>query len=393
MEFAIWTYPWDVLDEGPGRVADRLNEIGVSEINLATNYHTVQTFLPHNPERRTFFTRASSYFQPDDRYGRLEPDPQPEMEGGGDSDENGDGGDWVEEIAAGLPEDVGLTSWTVGCHNSVLGKRNPDLAIENAHGDDLIFGLCPSQPAVQAYLVNLVGDLADRGHFDRIELETFDYFYGTGFGWHHQKIHADLGPLGEFLFGLCFCEECRANAADAGVNVDDARETVRETVDAVVAGEVDPDHPEGWLDDHPTVADYAAVREKTLAGVFDQLTDVAGDAELGYYAAAPEPGRSWMVGADLAALGEHVDYFVAPVYLSSREEVLEGYRTVRENAPDIPLHAGILPGHPAVDDEGTVVEIVDGLAEADVPRVSLYNYGLLPDHALDWIGTATEGHR
>ena len=390
MDFAIWTYPWDVLDEGPGRVADRLDGIGVSEINLATNYHTVQTFLPHNSERRTFFTRASSYFRPDDRYGRLEPILQPEMEGGGGT---GDGGDWVEEIAADLSDEVGLTSWTVGCHNSVLGTRHPDLAIENAHGDDLVFGLCPSQPEVQAYLVNLVGDLTDRDHFDRIELETFDYFYGTGFGWHHQKIHADLGSLGEFLFGLCFCAECRENATEAGVDADRARETVRETVDAIVAREVDPGDPEGWLDEHPVVAEYTQVREETLAGVFGRLADASGNTELGYYAAAPEPGRSWMVGADLEALGEHVDYFVAPVYLSSREAVLEGYRTVEENAPDIPLHAGILPGHPAVDDEETVVDIVDGLAGVDVPRVSFYNYGLLPEHALDWIGTATDGHR
>ena len=389
MDFAIWTYPWDVLDEGSDGVADRLGGIGVSEINLATNYHTVQTFLPHNPERRTFFTRASSYLQPDDRYGRLEPVPQPEME----RDDVDTERDWVEEIAAGLPEDVGLTSWTVGCHNSVLGSRNPDLAIENAHGDELIFGLCPSQPAVQAYLVNLVGDLADRGHFDRIELETFDYFYGTGFGWHHQKIHADLGSLGEFLFGLCFCEECRENAADAGVDVEEARETVREAVDAIVAGKVDPGDPEGWLDEHPTVAAYADVRKETLAGVFDQLADAAGDAELGYYAAAPEPGRSWMVGADLEALGEHVDYFVAPVYRGSREAVLDGYRTVQENVSNIPLHAGVLPGHPAVEDEETVVDIVDGLADAGVPRVSFYNYGLLPEHALDWIGAATAEYR
>ena len=388
MEFALWTYPWDVVDEGPERVAERMRGLGVSEINLATNYHATQAFLPHNPERRTFFALACCFFVPDDRYGRIFPERHPAMQNPSGEDHN-----WVEEIAAGLPDEMGLSSWTVGCHNSLLGSRNPDLAIENAHGDDLLFGLCPSQPAVQKYMVSLVGDLADQGHFDRLELETFDYFYGTGFGWHHQKIHAELGPLGEFLFGLCFCDECRANAADEGVDVEAARETVRETVDAVTAGEVDPDDPEGWLDEHPTVAAYAEVREGTLAGVFDELADAAGDTELGYYVGAPEPGRSWMVGADLQTLGEHVDYFVAPLYRGSREAVLEGYRTVEENAPDVPLHAGVLPGHPAVDDEETVVEIVDGLAEADVPRVSFYNYGLLPEHALDWIEAATDEYR
>ena len=84
-------------------------------------------------------------------------------------------------------------------------------------GDRLVFGLCPSKPAVQRYLTALVANLDRRTQFDRIDLEQFDYFCGTGFGWHHQKIHVALGDLGEFLFGLCFCEACRANAADASI--------------------------------------------------------------------------------------------------------------------------------------------------------------------------------
>ncbi len=382
MEFAAWTYPWDAVDETPANVADRLRDVGITELNLATNYHTVQAFLPHNPRRRTLFAEPSSYFRPDDRYGRLEPVPYPEMED-----------DWVETVAAELPDEMALTSWTVGAHNSRLGEANRDCCLETAHGDDLVFGLCPSTPAVADYLVNVVGDLADRGHFGSIELETFDYFYGTGFGWHHQKIHVDLGVLGEFLFGLCFCADCRSKAREAGVDVERARRTVRETVDAVVDGAVDADDPDGWLDNHPTVASYAAVRERTLGALFERLADAAGDVDLGYYAGMPEPGASWMVGADLERLADHVDYYVAPVYRGSREGVLAGYETVTESAGDVPVHAGLLPGHPHIDDEETVVDIVDGLDAAGAERVAFYNYGLLPDHALEWVGAATTGYR
>lgn len=80
MEFALWAYPWDLLDEGVESVAERFADIGVGEINLATNYHSVQPFLPHNPERKTFFAHASSYFHPDeDRYGQLSPVPNERM--------------------------------------------------------------------------------------------------------------------------------------------------------------------------------------------------------------------------------------------------------------------------------------------------------------------------
>lgn len=62
MEFATWAYPWDLIDEGIETGANRLVEMGITEINLATNYHTVQTFNPHNPKRKTFFARANAYF-------------------------------------------------------------------------------------------------------------------------------------------------------------------------------------------------------------------------------------------------------------------------------------------------------------------------------------------
>lgn len=378
MEFAIWGYPWDVRDEGPKHVADRLREIGVGELNVATNYHAVQAFAPHNPERRTHFAHASSYFKPDGRYGRLEPTPYGGMDG-----------DWIEDIADGL-SDLTLTSWTVGCHNSRLGMEHSDVVIESPYGDDLVFGLCPTNPVVKEYLVALVGDLADREQFDRIELETFDYFYGTGFGWHHQKIHARLGTLGEFLFGLCFCDHCRATAADAGIDVERARETAVRSLDDIVSGRIPHKlSPGQWLRSHPTVADYADVREDTLVGLYSEIADAAGDTPLGYYAGMPDPGQEWLAGVDLNRLADHLDYYCVPAYESSREAVLEAYQTVDELTPDIPLHAGVLPGHPAVHNEATVVDIVDGLRSIGVPRVSFYNYGLLPDRSLDWIKSAT----
>jgi hypothetical protein len=377
MEFAIWTYPWDVRDEGAEQVSSRLREIGIGEVNLATNYHAVQAFAPHNPERRTHFAHASSYFRPDDRYGRLEPTPYEGMDG-----------NWVADVADGL-SDLTLTSWTVGCHNSRLGMAHPDVTIESPHGDDLVFGLCPSNPAVREYLVALVGDLADRDEFDQIELETFDYFYGTGFGWHHQKIHARLGTIGEFLLGLCFCEDCRTRTADAGIDVQRARDTAAETLDNVVAGRLPHDlAPEQWLREHPGVADYVAARADALVDLYADLADAAGDIPLGYYAGMPEAGREWLVGADLDRLAEHVDYYCLPAYESSREAVLDAYRTVDAFTPDVPLHVGVLPGHPAIHDQATVVDVVDGLRAAGVPRVSFYNYGLLPDRSLEWIGSA-----
>lgn len=387
MQFALWAYPWDLLDEGVELVADRLTEMGIDEVNLATNYHSVQPFLPHNPEQKTFFSRASSYFHPDEsHYGRLSPVPNEEM---GDAD-------WLGMIDDALADtEITLNSWTIGCHNSRLGMGNPDLTLESPYGDSLAFGLCPSQPAVQEFLRGLLADLSERASFERIELETFDYFYGTGFGWHHDKYHVDLGTLGEFLFGLCFCEECRDQATDRGIDIDRARASARDGIDGVIDGELSPKtSPAGWLRSHPELTAYVEARTETLADLYESLrSTVDGDVELGRYAGFFEVEDEWMHGADLDALATHLDFYTVIAYESTRREIVQQVRTADQLTPDVPLHAGILPGHPAIDDSKTVTEAVNGLADAGVERVSFYNYGLLPERNLDWIGTATEPYR
>lgn len=387
MDFAFWAYPWDLLDEGVAPVADRCAELGVDEINLTTNYHSVQPFLPHNPERTTFFAHASSYFHPDeDRYGRLSPVPNEEM---GEAD-------WLDRIASEIADThLSLNSWTIGCHNSRLGMANPDLTLESPFGDPLAFGLCPSKPAVREFLTALLSDLSARAPFDRIELETFDYFYGTGFGWHHDKYHVDVGRLGEFLFGLCFCEDCRANARDAGVDVETARETARDGLRAIIDGDIGPDaDAHEWVDDRSALAVYVDARMDTLTDLYADLRAATGDGvDLGRYAGFFDVDDAWMHGADLDALADHLDYYTIIAYESDRETVVNRVETAAELTSDIPLHAGVLPGHPAVDDAETVQSIVDGLAATGVERVSFYNYGLLPERSLDWIGAATESYR
>ncbi len=51
------------------------------------------------------------------------------------------------------------------CHAITLGRRHPELCQCNVLGDTLLASLCPSQPAVQAYLQALIRDVADRYPF------------------------------------------------------------------------------------------------------------------------------------------------------------------------------------------------------------------------------------
>lgn len=380
MEYSMWAYPWDIIDEGVDTVADRLTTVGVSEVNVATNYHSIQTFNPHNPARRTFFSHASAYFHPGDEYGRLKPIPNEMM---GDDD-------WLATIDKGLRDTpLDLNSWTIGCHNSRLGEANHDLTLESPHGDSLIFGLCPSQPAVREYLVSLLRDLDSRADFTRIELETFDYFHGRGFGWHHDKFHTQLGELGEFLFGLCFCESCRERGEDAGIDVEQAQQEAADTIDALAESHLPHDvAPGDWLIDHPEVLEYAQLRCQGLGELYGDLA-AATDADLGAYIGMFDMETSWRQGLSLDRLEKHLDYYKVIAYGSGAAEAVRPVRKAKQ-LTDAELHAGVLPGHPHVHDEGTLIDIVGSLEEEGVSRCSFYNYGLLPNRNIDWIESATE---
>jgi hypothetical protein len=216
-----------------------------------------------------------------------------------------DEADWLDRIADEIADTyLSLNSWTIGCHNSRLGMANPDLTLESPNGDSLAFGLCPSKLAVRAFLTGLLADLSARASFDRIELETFDYVYGTGFGWHHDKYHGDLGRLGEFLFGLCFCDECCENARNAGVAVDAARETARQGLNGITAGDLaSGTDAHEWVGDHDALAAYVDARTDTLTDLYADLRSAVGDdINLGRYVGFFDMDDAWMHGADLDAL-------------------------------------------------------------------------------------------
>jgi hypothetical protein len=386
---AMWGHPWDVVDEGPAAVADRLAEIGVSELNLATTMHSVQTLNPHNPERKTFFADASAYFQPDaDRYGEITPDVNATM---GEAD-------WLAEIADGFADtDVTLNAWVVPFHSSSLGRQHPETTIESPFGDSLIWGLCPSNPAVREYGRALAADLGDRGIFDAVEMELGDYQYGTGYGWHHQEFFTELGALGEFLFGLCFCEHCRDGAAEAGVDVGAARAAAQAGLTARFEGRLPPDvDVAGWLAEHPSVAAYADARRDRLMALFGDFSAAVSPAQFAYYLKMGGLGddrmgveHSWKHGLDLGALGDVLDYATVLAYHSDPAVVRDDVAAAG-TLLDAPVHAGILAGHPIVDSGESLSALVRAAVDAGARRLSFYGYGVLPDRNLDWIGTALD---
>jgi hypothetical protein len=56
MKASIYTYPWDLADEGLDAALDNIQHVaGLDDVALATSYHTATYFLPHNPVRKLYY--------------------------------------------------------------------------------------------------------------------------------------------------------------------------------------------------------------------------------------------------------------------------------------------------------------------------------------------------
>ena len=46
----IWTYPWDLIDEGPVEAVRRIQDTGLEAISLASAYHSFEMLRPHQKD-------------------------------------------------------------------------------------------------------------------------------------------------------------------------------------------------------------------------------------------------------------------------------------------------------------------------------------------------------
>ena len=69
MHLSMWTYPWDIQDQGlAGTVADLRERAGLNTISLATSYHAGRFLQPRSPVGKAYFPEDGTvYFRPDER--------------------------------------------------------------------------------------------------------------------------------------------------------------------------------------------------------------------------------------------------------------------------------------------------------------------------------------
>jgi hypothetical protein len=389
MHLSMWTYPWDIQDQGlEALAADLAGRAGLNTVSMATSYHAGRFLQPRSPRQKAYFPEDGTvYFRPDESLWQ-DKTIRPLM-----AENVAERGDMLAALTkARAQTGLKVSCWTVCLHNSRLGMLHPGHVTRNAFGNANYYNLCPSSPAARDYVVTLVRDITTNYRPDMLELESPN-FMGFAHEYHHEKDGVGLNAEDDFLLSLCFCDHCTARAEKAGVPVEGARKTVArfiaELCERAVPERQFPDFPEAGIDAfraHPELHAFLAWRSEPVTSLIGEIRAAADPATR---IVLIDLKDGWLGGVDLAAVGKLCDGAILCCYDMTPEAVGEVIRTGRALlGPDKFLGLGLRVFYPEVDGPQILTARVKNAVEAGVDGVNFYNYGLIPARRLDWVGEA-----
>src|ERR671917_648471 len=275
METSMLAFATDLRDEGMATVLDNVqNRAGVDGLTMAVAYHDARDIFPHNPVRKVRYLEGGAVFFPPDtaRYEGLQPLVS----------ELARSGDPLGELCEAAGErGLRVNAWAVFLHNDRLGFVHPECATQNAFGDRYLTDLCPSNPEIRAYARALASDVA-RYEVSTIFAESL-HFHGLGHGYHHERYFEELGTVGTYLLGLCFCAHCLEAANHAGVDAESVHHTVRDELRRRLSAEPDEERlgelTRDALDPFggEQLLGYLEARTQSVTSLADEVSVAAGE--------------------------------------------------------------------------------------------------------------------
>ncbi|WP_171059958.1 hypothetical protein [Streptomyces montanus] len=399
---SVYAFVEDLRAEGSDAVLDRiLGTYGCDTVTVAAAYHRARDVTPHGPARVTLRQDGVHFMPPADLFDGVRLIPP--VQSGADEEP-------LREVRRRTSDrGAALHGWTVFLHNTTLGLAHPDVTQENCFGDrGAPADLCPAHPDVRAYAVALARAVARQG-VDAVVAESL-HFGTFGHGYHHERSFVPLGPLEEFLLGLCFCPHCARRAETAGVESATARNEAARAVGRVLdgadplPGPLTPDALAGQVGE--AVAAYVRTRHTTVTSLAATVADAveAEGSELvfldltgavkGYADGLPTGAlaadEAWRIGVDPAAVGAAVPGYAVLAYARDPARTAADTVAYRTALPDAcTLRAVMRPGAPdtaSAEALAARTQAASGPGGADA--VDFYHYGLFPFPVLDRIPTA-----
>ncbi len=380
----MWTYPWDLADEGIDPALDAIQQTArVEAISLAVAYHISTYFLPHNPRRQLYFGEDGRiFFEPEAaRYEQTVLRPR--------VSEVVDGPQFLPRLVGRMRErGLGFTAWVVYNYNHYLARTYPQCSKVDALGNRYLVQLCPANPDVRAYQLALTGDVAANYRPDFIFVESPGYL-SYDYGWSNPKIQTPIAPRSGFLLSLCFCEHCIAAAERVGLNAARLKERV--------AAQLRQELPELPLEPPPLpdeawqqaafdgeLARFLAVRADVAASAFEAIASECRRHGVRVFGSVPlTETEDGAVSRVQALLDRGLSGVPGPG--ASTEPVARRKRALRPGA-DLIAH-----GHPGqYPSREAFVERMLACRDAGADGFGCYNYGLVRPEHLRWVAAAVE---
>ncbi len=387
----IYTYTWDLHDEGIDRALDRIAEAGLTNISLAVSYHISTYFLPHNPKRKLYYGEDGAvYFQPDPgRYDRTRLRAR--------VSHVVTGPDYLPVLVEGLRKrGLGFTAWIVYFYNHHMARTFPDCAKQDAFGNPYLAQLCPACPDVREYVLALTDDVVGNYRPDGVYIESLSYLR-FNYGFMNPKVFAEIPPRLQFLMGLCFCPSCTEAASRAGLDGDAFRAEVAALLERELAKVPGP------AEQMPVDDEFL---DTALGGKLRKYLDVRTETASSLFEAVVGKARSYgNVRAETALLsktGQAFSGLDAARLLPLIDVVSTGIPDQRADiAPALQKHRAVLAGEtrllgnigPADMFPEVLSDKIGGMREAGGDGFTFYNYGLVREQQIRWVGEALKEKR
>ena len=378
---SLFLHAWDLADDQADAVMGWMADARLNTMCVAGTYHSGWFIHPHAARHRAFMTEGSvCYFHPQASLYRDTP-LKPTV--AAICRER----DWLAEAGRRLDRfGLRLVSWTIGTHNTRLGRAHPQFTQQNVYGDRLPHALCPANDEVRAYLIALCRDLATNFPMWALQLESFGWMTHAH-GHHHERDLVGLMPLEQQLMSLCVCPACTRRAAAAGVDCGVVVEVVRRLLDD--AFREAPDRPAGHPatmaeleQQHPALAAYNVWRKRFADSVIADIKRVA---------LAGTSCRLLLQSGYDADLRDIADGFACGAYGLGPADVAATCRRAIDAVPrDWPgvFQCFVRLGNGVPRTESELRGIVDAVRDAGCTGVNFYNRSEAPPKMLAWLASA-----
>lgn len=273
------------------------------------------------------------------------------------------------------------------------------LFVQNAFGDRLPGFLCPTREEVREYFVDLIRD-ATRYEMNSVMISNYGFplFNFMRMPGAEALAATELAP---FLLSLCFCDACKARAAEMGVETEPLSWRVRNYLTEIFSGEGSSVQStklnmESLMEIDPSIEVYLKTREESVVEFVRALRELLGErlkltSALG--GVAPS-SRAWLEGMDVAGIAALADeLYVSSRGLSSDELNADIDAIIAMGSENCGMNVEIPPrvvvGSSGTEAKAEFLKRIGDARSRGVTGISFGRIGEIPPSMLSWIPQVT----